>query len=153
MTNHYLTPEGFEKIKQELHYLKNTKRKEVIDRIQAAKELGDLSENAEYSDAKDEQSFIEGKILELENLINKAQVITEHQNLNEVGIGCTIAIDCDGKKQEFTIVGSNEADPSKGYISNESPMGRAFLGKKIGDVVEVKAPKGALRCTILSIQK
>lgn len=152
MNKHYLTQEGLEKLKKELDYLKNVKRKEVIQRIQAAKELGDLSENAEYADAKEEQSFIEGRIIEIENILNKSVIISEENRGDMITVGSSVVIDCSGKEQRFTIVGSNEADPSKGYISNESPMGKALLGKKVGDVFEVNTPRGPLKCKILKIR-
>lgn len=151
---HYITREGLEKIKNELHELKNVKRREVIERIRNAKELGDLSENAEYAEAKDEQGFIEGKILELENFINKATIIDEKIASGDiVTVGSTVVIQCEGEneKKEYTIVGSNEANPSEGKISNESPFGRAFLGKKISDSVEILVPKGKVICEIINI--
>lgn len=141
----FITEEGLAKVKAELSDIKNIKRKEIAERIQEAKELGDLSENAEYQDAKEEQGFIEGRVLELEELIRNVQVIKNNGGGQTVTVGSTIKIeDLSGKKLEYTIVGSSEADPMKGKISNESPLGRSFLGKKSGESVEVETPSGAL---------
>ena len=149
---HYLTQEGLEKLKKELEELKTVRRREVIDRIQAARELGDLSENAEYSDAKDEQSFIEGRIEELEALIKKAEIIDSNNHNGAVSLGSTVKVVCNGdSEKEYKIVGSNEADPLKGLISNESPLGGAFLGKKVGETIEVEVPRGKMVCKIINI--
>ena len=147
----YITQEGLEKIKEELEYLKKEKMPEIVERIARAKELGDLSENAEYHDAKDEQGFTAGRISELEELINKSEIITQSSNKEIVSVGCTIRANCEGSEHSYTIVGSNEADPGKGRISNESPIGRAFLGCRIGDKVKVAVPKGEMECEILEI--
>ena len=150
---HYLTREGLEKLKVELEELKTVKRQEVIHRITVAREQGDLSENAEYADAKDEQSFIEGKILELEALINRAVVIDGNgSNGGEVALGRTVVVDCGGRTLAYMIVGSNEANPAAGKISNESPLGCAFLGKRVGDRVTVTVPKGEMECMIVEIR-
>jgi len=125
----YVSKEGLEKFKQELNELVTVKRKEVIERIERAKELGDLSENAEYAAAKDEQAFIEGRILELQDMIAHAELINDYE-----------------------IVGVAEADPLIGKISNESPLGKAFLGRKVGDKVQVQVPKGMVTYTILEIR-
>lgn len=151
MDTNYLTKNGLKKLKEELENLKKNKMPDVIERISRAKELGDLSENAEYHDAKDEQGFIAGRIAGLENLISKSEVIKKNSNKDIVSVGCTIKALCDGKEFEYTIIGSNEADPSKGLISNESPIGRAFLGAKKGDKVIVQVPKGEMECEILEI--
>lgn len=151
---YYITQEGLEKLKKELEVLKTVKRKEIIERIRNAKELGDLSENAEYAEAKDEQSFIEGRILEIENFINKAVIIDANsKDTGIVSVGNTVIISCEGGvgKKEYTIVGSNEANPAHGKISNESPLGKAFLGKKIGEKVEVVVPRGKIICEIVNI--
>jgi transcription elongation factor GreA len=152
MGSNYITKEGLEKLKVELEDLKKNKMPDVIERIAKAKELGDLSENAEYQDAKDEQGFIAGRIAELENLINKSEIITENSNKDVVTIGSTVRALCDQDEYEYTIVGSNEADPGQGLISNESPIGRAFLGTKIGDKVVVTTPKGEMECEVLEIK-
>ncbi|MFA6321866.1 MAG: transcription elongation factor GreA [Candidatus Buchananbacteria bacterium] len=152
MGTNYLTKQGLQKLEEELEYLKKIKMPEVIERIARAKELGDLSENAEYQDAKDEQGFIAGRMAELENLINKSELIEEGGSKNMVNVGSTIKILCNKKETEYTIVGSNEANPSMGLISNESPLGRAFLGRKIGEKVKVVVPKGEMECEILKIK-
>lgn len=147
----YITRDGLEKLKKEITELKTVKRKEIIEKIQKAKEMGDLSENAEYADAKEQQSFIEGRIVELENLINNAVIIEESgKSGQEIYLGTTVKIlSPNNEQKEYKIVGSNEADPDQGLISNESPLGRAFLGKKTGDKVKVQTPKGEIEYTIL----
>lgn len=146
-----ITKQGLEKLKKELEILKTVRRKEVAERIKRALEQGDLRESAEYAEAKEEQGFVEGKILEIENKIRHAKVIDEHKSLNKVTIGSTITILKNNSKINYTIVGSSEANPKEGKISNESPIGRAFLGHKPGDIVEVKTPGGLVRYKILEI--
>jgi transcription elongation factor GreA len=147
----FITEEGLEKLKQELDYLKNIKRKEVAERIAAAKELGDLSENAEYSEAKDEQSFIESRIIELESIVRSVKIIKKNRRTSVVQVGSNIEVENNGKTMKYSIVGSNEADPANGRISNESPLGKAFLGRKIGEEAEAIAPKGKIKFKILKI--
>ncbi len=147
----YLTPEGFLKLKQKLEYLKKEKRKEIAARIRAAKELGDLSENAEYQDAKDEQAFNEGKIFELGTIVKSAIVASGNNQHDLVKVGNTVKVRKDSEEREFMIVGSNEADPLDNKISNESPIGRALLGKRKGEVVEVETPAGKSKYKILRI--
>ncbi len=148
----YLTKEGLEKIKQELEYLKNVKRKEISHRIEEAIKLGDLSENAEYHEAKDDQGLNEARIRELEEIINKAVIIkNDKSNKKCVEVGGTIEVKFNGNKKEFTIVGPSEAEPSHGLISNESPIGKAFIGKKPGDEVDVETPAGVVKYKILKI--
>lgn len=147
----YITKDGLEKLKNELDNLKSNKRKAVIERIQSAREMGDLSENAEYADARDEQSFVEGRIAELENLTKRAEIIENRDNNDKVIIGSVVTLFCDGEKRQYKIVGSNEANPIQGLISNESPIGRAFIGKRIGDKVEVDIPMGKMICEITEI--
>ena len=151
MGKNYITKNGLEKLKQELEHLKKVKMPEVIERIATARDLGDLSENAEYQDAKDEQGFIAGRISEIENLINKSEIIAEDANSETVNIGSTVKAKCNGKEFTYTIVGSNEANPSAGLISNESPIGQAFLGAKVGDKVKVEIPSGEMHCEVLQI--
>lgn len=148
----YITVEGLEKAKTELEQLKNIKRKEIAERIERAKELGDLSENAEYASAREEQAFTEGRILELDNIVRNAEIINHTKGGDAVEVGSTVKVQIDGQSREYTIVGANEADPLKGKISNASPLGEAFLGKRVNDVVEVNAPKGLMRYTILGIE-
>ncbi len=152
----YITSEGFVKLKKELDDLKNIKRKEIADRIQDAKELGDLSENAEYAEAKNEQSFVEGRIAQLENLLKNVTIIDNSSIVqgkdNTVHVGCNVELEAHNKKLSYTIVGSNEADPEKGFISNESPLGQAFLGHKIGEQIEIEVPSGKVIYKILGIK-
>lgn len=145
-----ISEEGFQKLQEELNYLSTSKRREIADRIEKAKELGDLSENAEYSDAKEAQAFNEGRILEITSLLKNLTVVTTHDK-DEVGMGSKIVVEVDGQKKEFTIVSFNEADPLAGKVSNESPLGIAFLGKKTGETVMVHTPKGDIKYKIIKI--
>lgn len=149
----YITKEGLEKLKQELNDLVTIKRREVVRKIEEAKEYGDLSENAEYHAAKDEQAFIEGRIMELTNLINNAVIIEETKSNGVVTVGSRIRIEDEEKAvaKEYKIVGSEEANPTEGLISNESPIGRAFLGKKKGEIVAIQTPKGNIQYRIVEI--
>lgn len=149
---YYLTSERLEALKVELNQLKNEKRVEVAERLKRAKELGDLSENAEYAEAKDEQSQVEARIYELEEMVRNAKVITKSVDTDKVRIGSTIEVAKDGQKLKFTIVGSNEARPEANLISNESPLGKAFMNKKAGDGVKVQTPAGEAVYKILSIE-
>lgn len=152
-TIHYVTKEGLKKIEDELAELKNVKRKEVAERIKEAKELGDLSENAEYQDAKEEQGFIESRIIELEQQLKHTEIISHTKNTNEVQIGSKISIEDDGGNAlTYTIVGSSEASPADKLISNESPLGQAFLGQAVGSTVEVETPAGKKQYTIKSVE-
>jgi len=146
----YVSSEGLQKMKDELHSLKTEKRREIAARIEKAKELGDLSENADYTEAKEALSFNEGRILDLEDAIMRAMVI-ENRGGDTVSIGSSLRVSVNGKEKDFTIVGSTEADPVQGMISNESPIGRALIGKKVGETAEVHAPSGLIRYTIVSI--
>ncbi len=150
-----VTKEGLEKLKEELDHLKNVKRKEVAERIKEAISYGDLSENSEYEEAKNEQAFVEGRILELENKIKHAKIITEKQKASGVQIGTTVHLKnlTKNKKEEeiYTIVGSTETDPFNGKISNESPVGNALLDKKKGDKVKVVIPAGSVEYLITKV--
>ena len=137
----YLTKEGLEKIKNEYDFLSNVKRKEIIKRIQEAKSYGDLSENAEYDAAKTEQSFVEGRISELDQMLKKA-VLVDNRAKTEVAVGSKVTVESDGNEEIYTIVGSSEVDLSTNKISNESPIGKAFLCHKVGDTVKVEVPDG-----------
>jgi len=149
----YLTQEGLEKIKQELEYLKSVKRKEISERIAEALKLGDLSENAEYQEAKDDQGLSEARVRELEEIVKNAVIISNGKEAKKCAeVGCTIKVKINDQERDFTIVGPSEADPTLGLISNESPIGQAFLGKKIGDSVEVTAPAGLIKYKILQIK-
>ncbi|MFA5029443.1 MAG: transcription elongation factor GreA [Patescibacteria group bacterium] len=153
MAENYISAAGLEKVKEELEKLKNIDRPEVIERIARSRELGDLSENAEYHEAREKQSFIEGRIQELEALIKNAVIIKNDKKPSLVGLGSTVLATCDnGAKIKYMIVGHQEADPSSGRISHESPLGRAFIGRKIGDEFELQVPAGKLKCKINKIE-
>jgi transcription elongation factor GreA len=147
----YISRDGLEKLRAELDEMLSTRRPEIAQRIHDAKEHGDLSENAEYEDAKNEQAFVEGRIQTLEAMIKNAQLIDEHTSTDHVQIGSTVKLKGDDGAQSFTIVGSAEAKPAEGRISNESPVGRALLGRKKGDKVVVKVPAGDFTYTIVEI--
>ena len=151
-----LTQEGYNKIEEEVEYLKTVKRKEVAERIKVAISFGDLSENAEYDEAKNEQAQVEERIVKLENMLRKAVIIDESQiDSDTVTVGCTVKVyDTDFEEVvEYTIVGSAEADPYNGKISNESPVGKAFLGRHKGEDVEVQVPNGVVIYKILEISR
>ena len=147
----YLSKEGLERLRAELEEMVNVRRVEVAQRIHDAKEHGDLTENAEYEDAKNEQAFVEGRIQALETLIKNATLIDEHHSNDHVQIGSTVKVSGPDGSQSFTIVGSTEAKPTEGRISNESPVGRALLGKKKGEKVVVKVPAGDFTYKVVSI--
>jgi len=147
-----LTQDGLIKIERELEHLKTVRRPEVADNIKRGREMGGTENNAEYEDAKNEQSFIEGKILTHENTLKNATIIEAAVSPDIVELGDSIVIENqDGKVEQFTIVGSAEANPTEGKISNESPVGRALLGKKVGDNVKVKIPAGTLDLRIIEV--
>ncbi len=151
----YLTADGLKKVKEELEYLTSTRRKEVAQMIAEAKAEGDISENAGYDEAKTAQGFLEGRIRELEKILKNAQVIEDdNRPANEISLGRTVIVREDGTdfKETYTIVGSLEADPVKGRISNHSPIGKALIGKKIGQKVTVQSPGGEIVFEILKIE-
>lgn len=151
-----LTLDGLKKLEQELEQLKSVKRREVAERIKQAIEFGDISENSEYEDAKNEQAFIEGRILTLEKMLRNARIIDDLDiHTDVVSVGSTVLLkDVEFDEEiEYTIVGSAEADPAENKISNESPVGRAILGQKMGSVVEVNVPAGVLKYQIMNIRK
>lgn len=151
-----LTYEGLQKLESELQELKTVRRKEVAEKIKEARGQGDLSENAEYDAAKEEQAEIETRIVELEKILRNAQVIDEDEvNVDVINLGCKIKIlDMEFcEESDYAIVGSTEADPSEGKISNESPVGAALIGHKVGDVVEVEVPEGKLEFKVLNIYR
>ena len=151
-----LTYAGLRKLEDELHDLKVVKRKEVAGKIKEAREQGGLSENAEYDAAKDEQRDIEARIEELEKILKNAEVVVEEEaDLDKVSIGCSVKIlDCEFDEElEYKIVGSTEANSLKGKISNESPVGKALLGKQVGDTVTVETPAGEFSYKVLSIHR
>jgi transcription elongation factor GreA len=147
----YLSKDGLEKLRAELDEMGSVKRTEIAQRIHDAKEHGDLSENAEYEDAKNEQAFVEGRIQTLEALIKNATIIEENTSTDHVQIGSTVSVESPDGAETFTIVGSAEAKPTDGKISNESPVGRALLGKKKGEKVVVRVPAGDFTYRIVSI--
>lgn len=151
-----LTHEGVAKLEEELNYLKTVRRREVAQRIKQAIAFGDLSENSEYDEAKNEQAFIEGRIMALENMLRNVRVIDDEDiTTDRVSIGSTVKIlDIEfDEVLEYTIVGSAEADPGQNKISNESPVGKALIGNQIGDIVDVNVPDGVIKFKILEINK
>lgn len=151
MTTNYLSKEGYDKIAEDLKEAKTAKRKEIAERIEEAKKFGDLSENAEYHEAREAQERNERRIAELEVIIKTAKIITKSKKTDRVEVGSTGKAKSEGGIIEFTIVGSEEAEPLAWRISNESPMGKSFLGKKIGEEVDVITPKGKIKYKILEI--
>jgi transcription elongation factor GreA len=151
-TVQYVSAERLEQLKQELHELKTVKRREAADRIEEAKALGDLSENAEYHEAKDAMAMLEGRIFEIETILKNARVIEQEEGTKGVvRVGSSVEVEVNGKKKTFQIVGSNEADPLTGKISNESPIGSALLGSRVGQAVEVRTPAGSSQYKILNV--
>ena len=149
----YLSQEGIETVKKELQELKTKKRQEIAKRLQEAKDLGDLSENAEYFEAKEAQSFNESRIIELEELLKNVVVTKTSSQEDIIRVGSTIEVKSNNGVEIFNIVGSAEAKPQEGKISNESPLGRAFLDRKIGDEIEIKTPGGITKYKIIKIDK
>jgi transcription elongation factor GreA len=147
----YISKEGLDKLRHELEEMVSVRRPEIAQRIHDAKEHGDLTENAEYEDAKNEQAFVEGRIQMVEALIKNATLIDEHHSKDHVQIGSTVKLNGPDGAQTFTIVGSTEAKPTEGRISNESPVGRALLGKKKGENVTVQVPAGDIAYKIVAI--
>ncbi len=155
MEKHYLTPEGKAQLEEKLNYYKTVKRPEVVKRIGVAREFGDLSENSEYDAAKDAQAQIEAEITEMENILLNAEVIDKKKiNGDEVSIGCKVTLyDQDYEEEvEYRITGSSESDPRKGIISNVSPVGRAIIGHKKGDIISVQTPGGTTTYKIVKIE-
>ena len=145
-----ISPEGKKRMEAELSELKTVKRKEIVERIELAKEHGDLSENAEYNQAREEQAFIEGRILELENILKNAVIAENHDN-SQVQVGSTVILLSSDKQLKFTIVGSHEGDPAQGLLSCDSPIGQAVLGRLKGEEVTVETPRGLTVYTVKSI--
>ena len=151
-----LTEEGLRRLQEEVNYLSTVKREEVAERIRASREFGDITENSEYDDAKNEQALLEHRISMLQEKLRRARVIKDSEiDTEKVNIGNTVTLlDKDANEvRVYTLVGSAEADPAQGKLSNESPVGQAILGKKVGDVVTVPVPRGVLRYEILAIGK
>ena len=147
----YISKDGLDRLKAELEEIVTLRRPEIAQRIHDAKEHGDLTENAEYEDAKNEQAFVEGRIATLEAMIKSASIIDENPSIEMVQIGSTVKVDGPDGKESFTIVGSTEARPTEGRISNESPVGRALLGRKKGESVTVHVPAGDYTYRIVGI--
>ncbi len=155
MNQNYLTPEGATKLKAELENLTTVKRAELSKRLREAIQMGDLSENADYIMAKEDQAFLEGRILELEQVLRNAQIIKNEDaaRYDQVSVGATVTVQEPGEDAEtYTIVGAKEADPRKRTISNESPIGRALLGKRIGEIVKIETPGGGLVLKVVKIE-
>ena len=149
----FLTPEGYQKLGQELDYLRTVRRQEVANRLHQALTEGDILENAELEDARNEQSFVEGRILTLEGMLGNVVIIEESGPREMVGLGSRVTvIEGDDPPETYHIVGSAEADPTKGLISNESPLGRALMGRKVGEDAVVNAPGGVLVFKVVGIQ-
>jgi transcription elongation factor GreA len=148
----YLTQEGMVRLQEELEQLRGPRRREIAQRLRSAIQMGDLSENADYHKAKEDQAFLEGRVLELEHLIRNAVIIEKNPATGAVTLGHRVTIqEGDSPPEEYHLVGAKEADPRNGKISNESPMGRALADRRVGDVVEVEAPSGKLKFKILRI--
>ncbi|MCY0909407.1 MAG: transcription elongation factor GreA [Sulfobacillus thermotolerans] len=149
-----VSEEGLKKLETELENLKTVKRHEVSERIKTAREFGDISENSEYEDAKNEQAFVEGRIQTLEKMLRQAKVVDNHNvDPNAVHIGSVVTVKDleEDFEEEYTLVGAAEADPNKNHISNESPVGKALMGARVGQIVEVSAPVGKIRMQIVKI--
>ena len=149
-----MTKEGIAKLEKELEHLLTIKRPEVADRIHQVRELASAQNNSEYEEAKNEQAFIEGRIMTLEHLLQNVTVIDEEaaHHASRVQLGAKVTVNMgDGKKMDYTIVGPAEVDPKLGHISNESPVGRALMGKRVGDMVQVSAPRGVMKITVEAI--
>jgi len=152
MKNIQLTKTGFEKLKQEVEELKTKTREEVLKRLNQARSMGDLSENSAYSSAKEELNLVEGRIAELEEILKNAKIVEEVQDKTTVQIGSSVVVEINGKKEKFEIVGEFEADPLNKKLSHTSPIGKALVGKKMGEWVEVEVPAGKIRYKIVEIQ-
>ncbi len=150
----FLTPEGRAKLESELDQLRTVRRAEVAERIHSAKEEGDITENSAYDEAKNEQAFVEGRIMTIEQMLKNAVMIDAMRAFDSVGIGAIVTVLERGNddEEEYQIVGSAEADPSKGRISNESPVGKALLGKRVGEDVTIKIPDGVRHLKITEIR-
>jgi transcription elongation factor GreA len=151
MPEQIITQEGYNKLKEELDYLTGEKRKAIAERIERAKELGDLSENAEYSEAKDAQALNEGRVMELSNILKNVTVVEKASKGDHIVMGSTVVVKVNGQEKQYTIVSFNEADPLNGLISNESPLGVAFIGKKKGETADVETPRGLVQYKIVKI--
>lgn len=147
-----LTQTGFDKLKKELEELINKKRPAAVDRLSQARSMGDLSENSDYHQAKEQLEFIDGRISELELVLNQAVVVANEHSTKEVSVGAKVKVKINGSEHVFNIVGEWEADPKEKKISHESPLGKALIGRKVGETVEVQAPAGKVEYTIVGIE-
>jgi len=152
MITRLVTEEGLQKIKEELENRKTTVRQNIANAIKEAKEQGDLSENAEYSEAKSQQAENEARVAELEFMLKEVTVVAHNAKTDAVQMGSSVIVNFNGSKMEFKIVGSNEASPAEMKISNESPLGKGFIGKKKGDKVEIDTPNGKMKYEILDVK-
>lgn len=152
MADQIISQDGYDKLLKELEHLTKVRRLEIAKRIESAKELGDLSENAEYAEAKEEQAFNEGRIIEITGLLKNLTVVENGHNHGAVGMGSKITVKFNETEKQYTIVSFNEADPATGKISNESPIGKGFLDKNVGDKVKVETPNGEVEYKILKIE-
>ncbi|NLA85830.1 MAG: transcription elongation factor GreA [Clostridiales bacterium] len=152
-TRYKMSEERLQELKDELHYLVTVREKEVAEQIKEARSFGDLSENSEYDEAKTEQGKLYSKIAEIRNLIENAEIITKSYDTDKVGIGSVVTVrDCEMNTEEkYQVVGSQEADPITGKVSDDSPFGKGLIGRRVGDIVEVEAPAGCLKFEILKI--
>ncbi len=150
-SNFILTPEGKDQLEEELRYLETEKRAEIGERIKVAREFGDISENSEYDDAKNEQGMVEARISEISRILSEATVVSVPKRSSRVNIGSTVTVDMGGRERVFTIVGGAESNAAVGKISNESPVGAALLGGKKGDVIEATGPTG--KNIVMTIEK
>jgi len=152
MNNVKLTQEGSHQLERELAELKNIKRPKAVDRLRSARSMGDLSENSEYVAAKEDLSFIDGRILEIEEIVKIASIVDGHTDCQTISIGNKITIESNNAQEEYSIVGDFEADPVNKKLSSASPIAKALLGKKVGDIVEVNAPAGKISYKIVQIK-
>ena len=148
-----LTPEGYDTLQKEYRELKEVKLPEAVKRLEKARSMGDLKENSEYGASKESLAFVDGRIQEIEEILRRAQVVKNQINSNEVSLGSTVCVDCNGKPDTYCIVGEFEADPLKRKLSHTSPIGTALIGKKVGDTVIVDVPAGKMKYTIVKIQQ
>ncbi len=147
----YVSADGLRKLQSELQELRTTKRTEVAERIHAAMEFGDFTENSELEQAKNDQAFLEGRIMTLEQMIKNAQIIDENSKHDLVEVGSHVMVEAEGNQEKYVIVGSAEASPAEGKISNESPVGRALLGHRAGETVKMAVPAGSIEMKILAV--
>ena len=152
MTKIQLTKQGYDSLQKEYQDLVKNKKPQTVDRLQKARGMGDLSENSEYSAAKDGLAFVEGRIQEIEEILKTVEVVENHNGGNSVEVGTSVTVEVNGKKELFQIVGEFEADPMNKKLSQNSPIGRALVGKKVGDLVEVTIPAGKVQYKIVEIR-